>query len=477
MKKISGLILLVLMAFLIRGSPAFSYSPVKIFAGADRIKFVGEQNIVLKTNIVFYQQVSPFWEELSKINFLPFKLEKIVLGERKIFDREKELNRDYREATFLLSLPFSEKIGFHTIPSFSLNYFYFSGKSEIRGTAKSKAVKIEKMPILVVATIDKDVLTIGESNVLRLTIWRENYIRILNKELKDQKSETQNYAEEGFKREGFERWLKSLEVRNLKITSFDKPDLAEFKLLSKQSRVKQQEPINKEIWEYTFNFDKLGGKDFQIPAFHIWYLDESKEEKTREPREITTLPLIVRINLIVRPERQSFEGLKPPKSEPKNYLYYFGYAPLALGIVGFLIFAASALLGLIGPRKETEQKTIRESLSLIYSRLESVITSPFLGRETTIKARNEVFKLLGSILEIPVDQVLAKTTPQIIELLNAYGFSENSLAELEIHLPNLDKQILSQTQTSAELNHLIARILAVEEISQLVKKRKKFIIF
>jgi hypothetical protein len=472
MKRMFGLTLLVLLAFLANDSPAFGYSPVEIFASVDRIKFVGEQNVVLKTNIVFYQQVNPFWEELSKVNFSPFKLEKVILGERKIFDREKELTRDYREATFLLSLPSSAAIGFHVIPSFSLNYSHFSGKDEIRGAIKSKAIKMEKTPILAVATIDKDVLTIGEPNVLRLTIWRENYIRILNRELKDQKSEMQDPA--------FERWLKSLEVRGLKITNFNKPDLAEFKLLGEQSRVKQQEPISKEVWEYTFNFDKLGGKDFQVPALHIWYLDESKKEKTREPLEITTLPLVVRINLIVRPERQSFEWLKPPKSEPKNYLYYFGYTPLALGIASFLIFAASALFGLIGPRKETGQKAIIESFSLIYSRLESIIKSPFFGRierETIIKTRNEIFKLLGSILEIPADQILAKTTPQMLELLEVHGFSKNSLAELKTLLSDFDGQILGETPSPAELNRLVSQILAVKEISRLVRKRKKFIIF
>ncbi|MDP1629530.1 MAG: hypothetical protein Q8L57_02825, partial [bacterium] len=316
------------------------HPPVEILATADRIKFVGGQNIVLKTEVVFYQQINPFWEEIAKIDFSPFRVEKVILGERKIFDKEKDLARDFREITFLLSLPISSGCGSYSIPSFSLNYSYFNKeKKEFRGATKSKAIQVEKVPILVTFEIDKDVVTIGEVNTFRLTIWREKFIRILNQELKNQNGQAPN-----LEKEGFQRWLKSLEVRNQKITNFNKPDFPNFKILAKDFRIEVQDQIVKEKLEYRFAFYELGGKEFKTPSFHIWYLDGSQEEKIQKPKEIIVPPLAVQVNLVVRKARQSLEELKSPKPSQKNNLYYFGYGPLAFGGIFILIFTISALI-------------------------------------------------------------------------------------------------------------------------------------
>ncbi len=477
MKKIFGLLiyLFIGISLTIPTSGLCQNPLVEILATVNRLKFVGEQNIVLKAEIVFYQQINPFWEELVKINFSPFKLEKMILGERKIFDREKELTRDCREVTFLLSLPASSNCGSYAIPAFSLNYSYFQGKSEIKGAVKSKAIKVEKVPILVTISMAKDAITIGENNTIRLTIWREKFIHLLNQELKSQNGESQVPEDEGFR-----RWLKSLEVRGQKITDLNKPDFAPFKLLAKSVRTEIQGSIVMEVFEYRFAFYELGGKEFPLPKFYIWYLNKSQEDKTQKPKEIVTPPLVIQINSVVRPGRKTLEWLKLPEANRKNNIYYFGYGPMALGGLLLMIFGTSILLGIIrGRRKCDISAEICESPSEIYSNILSLKDNQSPERASVIKIRNEIFKMLGSILKISATQSIAKTTNQMISLLTQSGFSENSIKELKSCFSELDILIQKHQagQDISEIKRIINHVLAVSEISRACKKRKKYLIF
>jgi len=450
--------------------------PVEIMVTADRLKFVGEQNIVLRAAVVFYQQINPFWEELLKKDFSPFQVGKVIIGERKIFDRDKDLARDYREVTFLLSLPASAKCGTYSIPSFSLGYSYFTGeKKEIRGTAKSKAIKVEKVPILVTYEMDKDVINIGDVNNIRLTIWRENYIRVLNYELKRQPNDASN-----LEKEGFERWLKSLEVRGQKITDLNKPDFTNFKVLAKNSAAEIQGSITKEIFKYRFSFYELGGKEFKIPGFHIWYLNESQEGHVKQPKEIATPPLAVQVNLVVRPDRRSIEGLKSTEPTSKYNLYYFGYAPLALGGICFLIFAGSIFISCFRPRqKSAGAKEPCESLTGVRKRLLAFREPEIINPGTMIRIRNEFFKLLGIIVGLLKNQALAQTTSEMLNLFKKAGFSEDLIQELKTCLEFLEKSIYSseaEKSFSATWKQ-IDGVLGQSEISRRFKGKKRFLFF
>ncbi|MDP3051906.1 MAG: hypothetical protein Q8N42_00165 [bacterium] len=448
--------------------------PVEIMVTADRAKFVGEQNIVLRAAVVFYQQINPFWEELLKKDFSPFAVGKVIIGERKIFDRDKDLARDYREVTFLLSLPASAKCGTYSIPSFSLGYSYFTGeKREIRATAKSKAIKVEKVPILVTYEMDKDVINIGDVNNIRLTIWRENYIRVLNYELKRQLNDASN-----LEKEGFERWLKSLEVRGQKITDLNKPDFANFKVLAKSSAAEIQGLITKEVFEYRFSFYELGGKEFKIPGFHIWYLDESQEGHAKQPKEITTPSFAVQVNLVVKPDRRSIEGLKSTEPTSKYNLYYFGYAPLALGGVCFLIFAGSILVSCFRPRQKSAGAK-EESLTDVRKKLLAFREPEIISSGTIIKIRNEFFKLLGIIVGLSKNQALAQTTSEMLNLFKKAGFSEDVIRDLEACMKFLDKSIsLFESEKSfSEAWKQIDGILSQSEISRRFKGKKRFLFF
>ncbi len=486
MKK--HLIFLILLILFLLSSPIYSFGQgVEITARADKQNFVGGQNIVLQLHVVFPQGASPFWEELMKLDLSPWKIEKTILGERKIFDRDKELSRDLREITFLLSLPPSSVCGSYTIPKISLGYSYFKGKTETKGNATSKPIQVQKVPILVNCSLDKDIATIGENNVFRLTILREKHIKILNYELKNL-SATNSSDPENIKNEGLVRWLKSLEVREQKITDLGKTDFTPFKILAKNSNVENQGQIAKEVFEYRFAFYELGGKEFKIPSFHIWYLDEARDEKLRAPKEIVTPPQSVWINLLVRPDRQSLEGLKPAALRPKeNFLAanpsVFGYASL----VGLMLFGYLAITAVRETRrKKTKTANQAETCQPVYEAQEWLVSlkgSKTMDRETLIKTRNEFFKVLGNFAGISPNTAPAKTSTALITaLIETMKTNGKFFGEWILNLKNclrlLDESILeykADTDMSA-IPTSIEKILSSSEIGG-KKPKKKFLIF
>ncbi|MDP1629148.1 MAG: hypothetical protein Q8L57_00855, partial [bacterium] len=204
----------------------------------------------------------------------------------------------------------------------------------------------------------------------------------------------------------------------------------------------------------------------------------SQEEKIQKPKEIIVPPLAVPVNLIVRKARQSLEGLKSPKPGQKNNLYYFGYGPVAFGGILILIFAMSALIKHLRPR-EKGAADIGESLFDVQFRLSTLQKSGNNSRETLIKTRNNLFRLLSIILGIPANLALAKTSVEMLESFREADFSENLTRNLKTCLQLLDKSIYDYEpeQDFSEIWAQINGFLAAPEISRRFKKKKKFLIF
>jgi len=474
MKRIFGCCL-VLICFLTGKSLAASSPqplPVEIFVKVDRTEFIGQQDIVLKADIVFFQQANPFWERLKEISFSPFEIQKIVFDERRVFEQGKDLTRDFREVTFLLSLPASNKCGVYTIPSFALGYSYFEGKGEIKEEAKSTAIKVEKVPFLVIAETEKDVMTIGEINTTRLTVWREKYIRVLNYELKSA-GDTVDISKEGFR-----RWLKSLEVRDKKITDLNNPSFEGFKILSSPKWSEfESENILKEIIEYRFSFYDHVPLETSIPDFHLWYLDESKKEE--RPKEVVISPQYILINSLLSPRRRSVEDLKLLEASSLNSLYYFAYGSLVFGGIGFLLFAGSVFAGLSRPSpKSAEIEEPIESFSEVRGKLLALKESTVVNREIFVCLRNELCKLLGIMVGIPARQSLAKTSSQMVDLMKQAGLSEDFVSELKFCLETLERSIYF-SKFGKNFSEVWEKVDALLSRPELLCRsgKKKFLIF
>lgn len=445
---------------------------VEIAAITDRREFVGNQHILLKILVVFPQNATPFWEELKKLELAPFRIEAINLGERKIFDKDKDLNRDLREATVMLSLPASLPCGKYTIPEIKIGYSYFVDKKEVRKTARTKPIEVEKVPILVTFSVEKDVVPIGDINTFQLTIWREEYIRILNYELSDDTRE---------KDEGFVRWMKSLEVRGQQITNLEKPSFPNFRIIKKRLVTENYNGIQKEIFEYRFAFYELGGKEFKTPSLHIWYLDAKKEQQ--KPAEIIIPGQPIKVNLVVRPGREELEGLKSSESRSSKHFLSGSVFYKYITYAGFILLGTCLVIAIKRswkPKQKTEclaPETHRSVQELKENLLKLGAATP--SQEIMKSARNSLAQILGHLLQLPVETTLSKSKTAIMQLLEKkFPENQNWLRETSSCLELLEKAI-QDCDSGTDLAAINAKLEKILSAPQIIAEcgKKKFSIF
>lgn len=393
-------------------APEKKISLFEIGTTVDRELFVSGEGVVLKVMVVFSRQLTPFWEDLKEIDFSPFKVEKMILGERKTFDRSKETIRDAREIIFFLSLPSSFAYGEYTIPSFVLRYSYFEGKEEKKRSGSSgRNIVLKKVPVLARVFLEKDAIVVGEINTIRLQISRENGFKILNHEIKTMEpGEDEDVGTSDIK-----RWIKSLEVHDKKITDLENPTLGAFKLLRSRFWTVKHSLVITEFYEYRFAFYDMGGSKVELPGFNIWYLDISSGEKKnlQEPKEIATAPLDVLVNSSIREGRENIEWIKDILPLSGIYgVYLSGYLPLGLGAV-LIIFLIFCLVR--GTRlKDSADVHVdpnEEPLDRVFERLKTFLSSAFdkLTIEILISVRKDVAKLLSRAAGISDEFGAAKT--------------------------------------------------------------------
>ena len=140
-------------------------------------RFVTGKMIHLTLQMVWKLGVSVNVEEFKEVDLSPFKIEKVTVGERQIFNNDS----DFCVITYILSLPDEKEMGVYTVPAFSIPY-----KDEVNkksGQAQTSSMALKKVPILVETELDRDVVDIGDRLKYKLTIWHEKYVRILDENM------------------------------------------------------------------------------------------------------------------------------------------------------------------------------------------------------------------------------------------------------------------------------------------------------
>src|SRR3989338_5142447 len=92
--------------------------PVEIWVYPSTQMLVTDKTLLLTVQVIWRLGINVALEDLEKTDMSPFKVEKVTVGERQIFENE----RDFRIVQYLLSLPEGAKEGEYIVPSFAISY-------------------------------------------------------------------------------------------------------------------------------------------------------------------------------------------------------------------------------------------------------------------------------------------------------------------------------------------------------------------
>ena len=153
-------------------------APAELWLFVEDYRFVTGKMIHLTLQLIWKLGVSVDVEEFNTVDLSPFRIEKVTVGERQIFNNDS----DFSVITYILSLPDDAEMGIYTVPAFFISYTDEANKSS--GRVQTSSMALKKVPILVETELDRDVIAIGDTLKYTLTIWHEKYVQILEKNMK-----------------------------------------------------------------------------------------------------------------------------------------------------------------------------------------------------------------------------------------------------------------------------------------------------
>ena len=357
--------------------------PVEIWVFPSTQRLVTGKTLLLTVQVIWRLGINVVLEDLEKVDLPPFKVEKVTVGERQIFENE----RDFRVVQYLLSLPDGAKEGEYIVPSFAVPY---SDEVEKRtGMASSSPVVVRKVPIIAQAHVDRDVIETGDIIHYTLTVLHEKDTEVI---------------------------LKNLE----------RPNLEPFTLLGSSHRRVQTPHLQKTIITYALSLYEMGGeKKYEIPEISIYYYKPGQTTKkgTIETKEIRTPPIPVIINKLLKTVDVPLEGVKGPLSYHRAELYAYGYVPILLGVAMLLfLFGQVGFQGvrdrLFPPRERPAEtpEAARTQLKSLISAIQAV-DNPEAMRQDIEGLDKALRYYLGSLTGLSRERSLSLSSAQLLEIL------------------------------------------------------------
>ncbi|KAA3603815.1 MAG: hypothetical protein D8M57_05320 [Candidatus Scalindua sp. AMX11] len=377
-------------------------------------------------------------EQFKEVDLSPFKVEKVTIGEREIFNND----RDYQLITFMLSLPDEEEEGVYTIPSFTIPYK--DEVNDIEGTAKTSPVALKKVPIMLEAVVDKDVINLGDRVHYQLTVWHEKDLEILKE--------------------------------NLTTCKIDP-----FTLLDCKQVEEVDGRLKKLIVDYGISVYDLAEEEhtLEIPSLPILYYKKTEEllvqedgEALFETQQINAPAIPILINSVLKKVDVPLESIKGPVTYPQIIIWLRGYLPILLG--GIVIVFLGVLEGkkYVSRVSRVVKEKVAESPMVHAERLEALVDGFSLEaeeqvlRKWVVNAGYALRVFLGSLVELPKEKVLSFTTTKMINVLKGQKLA-NILIESSFYvLKTFDLAIFGDVD-KAELQKVVS------EIKDLLKEAKR----
>lgn len=399
--------------------PLITDQPLEIWTFINDYRLITGKTMHLTVQVMWKLGITVNLENADKIDFQPFKVEGITMGERQIFDND----HDYIVITYALSLPPDAKEGIYSIPSFSLSYRNEVDKTY--GKAVSSPIAIKNVPVIAEGKVDKDVISLGDRINYTLTIRHKKNVRLL--------------------------W-----------ESVEKLSFSPFEVLQKDIGKKTEGTIEKISIHYVLSLYELGGKKKtpEIPGLPILYYREfpSQYHKGKtdtismETKEARTEPIPIIINSLLKAVDVPLEGIKGPMNYSKKDMLLRGYLPLGFGGAILLFLCVATVRSSVKRVSSRVQKPVHETPEIARERLKNVMVSfqysseERVNRENIQKIDKALRTYLGTLIGISNGVAQSLPTPGFLK----YDTQKRLSAETSI----LTQSVLKQLDALIYGNHL-----------------------
>ncbi len=411
---------------------------VELWLFVDDYRFVTGKMVHLTLQMVWKLGVSVDVEEFNTVDLSPFRIEKVTVGERRIFNNDS----DFCVITYILSLPDDAEEGVYTVPAFSISYNDEANKRS--GHAQTSTMSLKKVPILVETALDRDVINIGDRLKYTLTVWHEKYVQIL------------------------EENMRQLNLNPFQLKDFSINEEAEGKL-------------RKTTIEYDLSIYELPDKseNFEIPSMPVLYCDEreasvrqGEEGKSPATRRIGTPAIPVLINSLLKRIDVPLEGSKGPLVYSKKDICLRSHLPVIMGFVIIIALGANEIKKLVYRMSAIIKERMAMSPLAHAERLEKLIAG-FNSDAGDDELRQSIVSIdctlrgfLGALKEMRRDVVRSVTTAKLIDLIRDKKMADEIVYSADGVLKSFDCVIFGDINKDAIKK-------ALDEVQEILKEAKR----
>lgn len=411
---------------------------VELWLFVENYRFVTGKMIHLTLQMIWKLGVSVNVELFKEVDLSPFKIEKVTVGERQIFNNDS----DFCVITYILSLPDDAEEGVYTVPVFFIPYNDEANKTS--GHVQTSSMALKKVPIMVETELDRDVVDVGDRLKYKLTIWHEKYVHILKENM-----------------EGL--------------------NLNPFKLINFGINEEIEGRLRKTTVEYELSIYELPDQSeyFEIPSLPVLYsinregnAKHKEGEKTAATQKINTSAIPVLINSLLKRIDVPLEGMKGPLMYSQKDKCLRSHLPVILGVVIIIALGANEIKKLVYRLSEAIKERMAMSPLAHAERLERLITdynSDAEGddlRRSVVKIDCASRAFLGSLVEVPGEVVRSVTTAKLIEIIRSKKLAGEIVESADNVLKSFDSVIFGDIDKD-----VIKK--AMGEVQEILKEAKK----
>ncbi len=413
-------------------------APAELWLFVEDYRFVTGKMIHLTLQLIWKLGVSVDVEGFSAVDLSPFRVEKVTIGERQIFNNDS----DFSVITYILSLPDDAEMGIYTVPAFFISYTDEANKKS--GQVQTSSMALKKVPILVETELDRDVIAIGDTLKYTLTIWHEKYVQILEENMKQ-----------------------------LDLSPFD---LRDFRI-----NEEAEGKLRKTTIEYDLSIYDLPDKseNFEIPSIPVLYCDEregdfkhGEEKKTPATQRIGAPAIPVMINSLLKRIDVPLEKAKGPLVYSQKDIWLRSHLPAIMGVVIIIALGANEIKKVVYRMPAIIREKMAMSPLAHAERLEKLIAC-FNSDAEDDELRQSIVSIdctlrgfLGALKEMPGEVVRSVTTAKFINIIRDKKLAEDIVGAADNVLKLFDCVIFGGINKDAIKK-------AMDEVQEILKEAKR----